>query len=97
MSENITVGQALQFLINAVHLGQKRGAWNLSEASTLQTAVSVIEKVFGQKQKVEMKTEKESNEKESLPPIVEEVSENDIEEIKKVTEPEGPMGPEEFN
>jgi hypothetical protein len=41
----ITPQQAIQYLINAVQVGQKRGTWNLQEASTLQAAVEAAQKI----------------------------------------------------
>ena len=40
--ENLNQPQALQILINAVHLGQSRGAWKLNETTTLIKAINTF-------------------------------------------------------
>lgn len=53
----ITPQQAIQYLINAVQVGQKRGTWNLQEASTLQAAVEAAQKIrFLEPQQVPQQT-----------------------------------------
>ena len=40
--ETISQPEALQVLINAVHLGQSRGAWKLDETATLIKAINAF-------------------------------------------------------
>ena len=44
MENTLNQKEALSLLINAVELGQKRGAWKLEEAAMLSKAVSAFTK-----------------------------------------------------
>lgn len=65
----MTPQQAIQYLINAIQVGQKRGAWNLQEAATLQQVVTIAKDIrFPQEQKVPVRQERAQEPKVSMQP-----------------------------
>lgn len=86
---SITKKQSIEILINAIHVGQKRGAWNLQEATTLKQAIDVAQTIISDnpnKPTPSMTTKRLSPSKPpkvaklpSLPSIKEEEEENEKE------------------
>lgn len=90
---SMTPQESINYLINAVHAGQQRGAWHLSEATILAEAVEVAKKITFAESQNELKHKnhesKHKNPNKNLPvlhPIPKELQDPIPEELQDINE-----------